>query len=78
MSKSKRNKIVSLSKIKKKGKEHKESVVNVITEPTENYNSVYVFSFENRRTKFKEVREQLKPTSNDFVWVSLQILPWFE
>ena len=72
MPKSKRNKIVSLSKIKKKGKEHKESVVNVITEPTENYNSVYVFSFENRRSpKFKEFREQLKPTSSDFVRVLL-------
>ena len=63
---------VSLSKTKKKGKEHKESVVNAITEAAENYNSVYVFSFENRRSpKFKEFREQLKPTSSDFVRVLL-------
>ncbi|XVE48704.1 hypothetical protein DITRI_Ditri01bG0023500 [Diplodiscus trichospermus] len=68
MPKSKRNKIVSLSKTKKKGREHKESIVNAIREAVENYNSIYVFSFENMRNlKFKEFREQLKPTSRFFL-----------
>ncbi|XVF45729.1 hypothetical protein PTKIN_Ptkin02bG0229800 [Pterospermum kingtungense] len=68
MPKSKRNKIVSLSKTKKKGKEHKEQIVKSIKEAAENYSSVYVFSFENMRNlKFKEFREQLKPTSRFFL-----------
>ena len=55
---------VTLSKTKKKGREHKESIVNSIREAAEKYNSAYVFSFENMRNlKFKEFREQLKSTS---------------
>ena len=55
---------VSLSKTKKKGREHKETIVNTIREAAESYNSIYVFSFENMRNlKFKEFREQLKTTS---------------
>ncbi|MBA0760291.1 hypothetical protein Gotri_023045, partial [Gossypium trilobum] len=58
----------SLSKTKKKGKEHKESIVNAIREAAEDYNSIYVFSFENMRNlKFKEFREKLKPTSRFFL-----------
>ncbi|XP_021909657.1 mRNA turnover protein 4 homolog isoform X2 [Carica papaya] len=68
MPKSKRNKQVTLSKTKKKGREHKESIVNSIRDAVENYNSIYVFSFENMRNlKFKEFREQLKPTSRFFL-----------
>ncbi|XVF68101.1 hypothetical protein PTKIN_Ptkin10aG0176100 [Pterospermum kingtungense] len=68
MPKSKRNKIVSLSKTKKKGREHKETIVKAIKEAAENYNSIYVFSFENMRNlKFKEFREKLKPTSRFFL-----------
>ncbi|GLT27897.1 hypothetical protein SLA2020_028650 [Shorea laevis] len=68
MPKSKRNKQVTLSKTKKKGREHKETIVNAIRESVEKYNSVYVFSFENMRNlKFKEFREQLKPTSRFFL-----------
>ncbi|EOX97390.1 hypothetical protein QUC31_015717 [Theobroma cacao] len=68
MPKSKRNKIVSLSKTKKKGREHKESIVNAIREAAESYNSIYVFSFENMRNlKLKEFREQLKSTSRFFL-----------
>lgn len=56
--------VVSLTKTKKKGREHKESIVTSIREAAENYNSIYVFSFENMRNlKFKEFREQLKSTS---------------
>ncbi|GKV24224.1 hypothetical protein SLEP1_g33860 [Rubroshorea leprosula] len=68
MPKSKRNKQVTLSKTKKKGREHKETIVNAIRESVEKYNSVYVFSFENMRNlRFKEFREQLKPTSRFFL-----------
>ncbi|KAG5625531.1 hypothetical protein H5410_010749 [Solanum commersonii] len=61
MPKSKRNRAVTLSKTKKKGKEHKENIVNSIRECAEKYSSAYVFSFENMRNlKFKEFRDQLK------------------
>lgn len=68
MPKSKRNRAVTLSKTKKKGKEHKENIVNSIRECAEKYSSVYVFSFENMRNlKFKEFRDQLKSTSRFFL-----------
>lgn len=68
MPKSKRNKAVTLSKTKKKGREHKESIVNSIRDAAENYNSVYVFTFENMRNlKFKQFREQLKSSSRFFL-----------
>ncbi|MFS8006715.1 putative ubiquitinyl hydrolase 1 [Helianthus anomalus] len=55
---------VTLSKTKKKGREHKENNVNTIREAVEQHNSIYVFSFENMRNiKFKQFREQLKSTS---------------
>ncbi|KAL9275505.1 mRNA turnover protein 4-like protein [Drosera capensis] len=68
MPKSKRNRPVTLSKTKKKGREHKEAVVNGIREAVDRYGSVYVFNFENMRNlKFKEFREQLKSTSRFFL-----------
>lgn len=68
MPKSKRNKAVTLSKTKKKGKEHKEAIVTAIREAAEKYASVYVFSFQNMRNlKFKEFREKLKSTSRFFL-----------
>lgn len=68
MPKSKRNKQVTLSKTKKKGREHKETIVTTIREAVEQYNSAYVFSFENMRNlKFKEFREQLKASSRFFL-----------
>ncbi|XP_051146528.1 uncharacterized protein LOC127262066 [Andrographis paniculata] len=68
MPKSKRNRPVTLSKTKKKGREHKENVVNSIRDAVEKYESVYVFSFENMRNlKFKEFRERLKSSSRFFL-----------
>ncbi|KAD4179386.1 hypothetical protein E3N88_27977 [Mikania micrantha] len=59
---------VTLSKTKKKGREHKESIVSSIRGAVEEYNSIYVFSFENMRNlKFKQFREQLKSTSRFFL-----------
>ncbi|KAJ0018374.1 hypothetical protein Pint_10210 [Pistacia integerrima] len=64
MPKSKHDRAVTLSKTKKKEREHKELIVNSIREAVENYNSINFFSFENMRNlKFKEFRDQLKPTS---------------
>ncbi|KAJ8767718.1 hypothetical protein K2173_020658 [Erythroxylum novogranatense] len=68
MPKSKRNRPVTLSKTKKKGREHKESIVNSIRNAAETYSSAYVFSFENMRNlKFKEFREKLKSSSRFFL-----------
>ncbi|KAI3927495.1 hypothetical protein MKW92_026496 [Papaver armeniacum] len=68
MPKSKRNRPVTLSKTKKKGREHKEGIVETIRKAVENYNSIYVFSFENMRNlKFKEFREKLKSSSRFFL-----------
>lgn len=68
MPKSKRNRPVTLSKTKKKGREHKESIVSSIRQAVENYSSAYVFTFENMRNlKFKEFREQLKSSSRFFL-----------
>lgn len=55
---------VTLSKTKKKGREHKENIVNSIREAAEKYESVYVFTYENMRNlKFLEFRTQLKSCS---------------
>ncbi|XP_073041540.1 uncharacterized protein [Primulina eburnea] len=68
MPKSKRNRAVTLSKTKKKGREQKENVVSSIREAIEKYDSVYVFTFENMRNiKFKEFRERLKSSSRFFL-----------
>ncbi|EYU18540.1 hypothetical protein ABFS83_02G065500 [Erythranthe nasuta] len=68
MPKSKRNRPVTLSKTKKKGREHKETVVNSIRDAAEKFDSVYVFTFENMRNlKFKEFRDRLKSSSRFFL-----------
>ncbi|GLJ38588.1 hypothetical protein SUGI_0786760 [Cryptomeria japonica] len=68
MPKSKRNKVVTLSKTKRKGREHKESIISAVRQAVEDYISLYVFSFENMRNlKFKELREQLKSSSRFFL-----------
>ncbi|GAB2211779.1 hypothetical protein Droror1_Dr00025113 [Drosera rotundifolia] len=68
MPKSKRNRPVTLSKTKKKRREHKEAVVKGIREAVDRYGSVYVFNFGNMRNlKFKEFRDQLKFTSRFFL-----------
>lgn len=55
---------VTLSKTKKKGREQKENIVSSIRDAVENYNSVYVFNFENMRNqKFKEFRDKLRSSS---------------
>uniref|UniRef100_A0A0C9QLV3 Ribosome assembly factor mrt4 n=1 Tax=Wollemia nobilis TaxID=56998 RepID=A0A0C9QLV3_9CONI len=68
MPKSKRNKAVTLSKTQRKGREHKESIVSAVRQASEDYISMYVFSFENmRNSKFKELRDELKGSSRFFL-----------
>eukprot|EP01036_Dinobryon_divergens_P024666 gene24666-33137_t len=57
MARSKRNKIVSLTKTSSKGRELKVKLVDTIRSTLDEYKSVFLFSFENMRSeKFKEVR----------------------
>ncbi|XP_031745780.1 uncharacterized protein LOC116406222 isoform X2 [Cucumis sativus] len=52
-------------KQRRKGRDHKKSMVESIRQGVENYNSVFVFTVENMRNlKFKELREQLKSASS--------------
>nr|CAD1817542.1 unnamed protein product [Ananas comosus var. bracteatus] len=68
MPKSKRNRSVTLSKTKKKGREHKEAIVNAIKQAVEDYSSAYVFTFENMRNqKLKDFRDKLKSSSRIFL-----------
>jgi mRNA turnover protein 4 len=58
---SKRNKVVALTQVKKKGKEHKEDVVEGIREALNNYSDIYVLSYHNMTTNpFKKIREDFK------------------
>ena len=58
---SKRNKVVALTQVKKKGKEHKEDIVTGIREALENYSNVYVLSHHNMTTNpFKKIKEDFK------------------
>ncbi|CAN8291353.1 unnamed protein product [Cochlearia groenlandica] len=68
MPKSKRDRPVTLSKTRKKGREHKEGIINGIREAVEKYKSVYVFSFENMRNiKFKEFRQKFRHNGKFFL-----------
>ncbi|KAI3994194.1 hypothetical protein MKX01_012451, partial [Papaver californicum] len=74
MPKSKRNRPVTLSKTKKKRREQKENIVDSIRKAVEDFNSIYVFSFENiRNLKFKEFREQLKSSSRYIIFIYLGV-----
>ena len=50
MPKTKRNKMVSLTNTKKKGREGKEALVEKIQDCVEKYDYSYVLSFENMRS----------------------------
>jgi mRNA turnover protein 4 len=64
MPKSKRNKLVTLSKVKKKTKEWKGELIDNVRNMVDKYQALYLFRFENlRNDKFKELRESLKDSS---------------
>lgn len=59
MPKSKRNKVISLSKTTKKGFELKKNIVSQVQKCCDEYATLYLFSVENvRNQKVKEVREK--------------------
>lgn len=68
MPKSKRNKLVSLTKTKKKGRNAKEDLIETIKESLEEYKYQYVFSFENMRAgPFKGMSLALKADTKVFM-----------
>ncbi|CAG9464469.1 unnamed protein product [Pedinophyceae sp. YPF-701] len=64
MPKSKRDRVVPLTKVKKKGKAWKDGLIESVRACLEQYQHCYVFAYDNMRNdKFKELREDLKDTS---------------
>ena len=59
MPKSKRNKVVNLTKVDKKGKEHNQKVYAQVRECLDEYTYCWVFSVDNmRNTHLKQVRAE--------------------
>ena len=50
MPKSKRQKVVALTKVKRKGKEAKDELIEMVQESLDGFKNVFVVSFENMRT----------------------------
>ena len=61
MPRSRRNKVVSLTKVKKKGRVGKEEMVESVQQALTNYKRCFVVSFENMRTgPFKKLQGQMR------------------
>lgn len=61
MPKSKRNKVVSLTKVKRKGREAKEDMVEKIHEAVDKHKNCFVLSFDNMRTgPFKSIQNAMR------------------
>ena len=50
MPRSKKNKVVALTKVKKQGREAKENWVTLVQEAVDTYKNMFVLSFKNMRT----------------------------
>jgi len=67
MPKSRRDKDVSLTKVKKKGAEGKQKLIDEIRKCVDSYEHIFVFSVENmRNNKLKDVRQDFKTDSRFF------------
>ena len=68
MPKSKRNKVVNLTKVKKKGRAAKEDLVSNVQEALESYKNSYVVSYENMRAgPFKNLAKDMSEDSKFFL-----------
>merc|ERR1711976_292023 len=62
MPKSKRNKVVALTKVKKRPKDAKDKLIEEIRESCEKYSRVFLLSIQNESNSFLgEVRKRLRP-----------------
>ena len=67
MPKSKRNKMVSLTKVKRKGRDGKEDLLGKVQQALDNYEHSYVLSFENMRSApFKQMQNEMHGTTKFF------------
>ena len=68
MPKSKRNKVVALTKVKTKGREGKEQLVETVRDAMDNYKNAFVVSFENMRAgPFKHLAFKMREDSRFFL-----------
>ena len=68
MPKSKRNKVVNLTKVKSRGREGKEALVEKVQDCVGEYEHGYVINFENLRSgPFKTLQNQMHDTSKFFL-----------
>jgi mRNA turnover protein 4 len=64
MPKSKRTKVVHMTQVAKKGREHKERIFENIRECVPQYQHIFVFGVDNsRNTHLQEIRKELKDDS---------------
>ena len=68
MPKSKRNKVVNLTKVKSRGREGKEELVEKVQDCVTEYDNSYVINFENMRSgPFKQLQNQMHETTKFFL-----------
>ena len=68
MPKSKRNKVVALTKVKKQGREAKENLLEAVQEAIDTYKNTFVLSFENMRAgPFKLLAHTMRSDSKFFL-----------
>eukprot|EP00351_Strombidinopsis_sp_SopsisLIS2011_P002301 CAMPEP_0116881392 /NCGR_PEP_ID=MMETSP0463-20121206/13508_1 /TAXON_ID=181622 /ORGANISM="Strombidinopsis sp, Strain SopsisLIS2011" /LENGTH=74 /DNA_ID=CAMNT_0004533299 /DNA_START=20 /DNA_END=244 /DNA_ORIENTATION=- len=68
MPKSKRNKVVALTKVKKRGRDSKEAIVENVQNSLEEYPNAFVLSFDMMRAgPFKELAHSMKSDSKFFL-----------
>ena len=67
---SKRNKVVSLTKTKKKTKSFKELLVEKIHKTITKFDNIFVFSHENMRTNpFRDIQKNLKSSKYFLIFI---------
>ena len=68
MPRSKRARLVTLSKVSKKGREWKEGVIENVRDAVDKYPTIYVFKYKDmKNNSFKKLRDKLRDTSRFFL-----------